>query len=423
MKSADSRYHWMDRFVFVMAVPAIVAYLGLYVMVPDVYTIGPAFLLLLALLASGRLWPGDHLQREDYVFMSALLVYFLAQCLVNLIHGEDISEFDLATRFLAGALVLVFTRRYIVSFGVFFFAVALGSVATGLLALYQMVQGTGGRVTSFDNPIHYGNGALALALVCSAGLVWSVQARNRVLWSLLLLAGFVLGLYASLMSGTRSGWVAAPVIVAVFAYTFFPSFQRHKVAVLIAAALLLLVTVIIVQVESVTQRTAVAVEEFQDYFAEGRNYTSVGLRLDMWKSGLTAFSDNPLVGVGPSGYDVVEQKLIEQGQVHPGIAPFRHLHNQYIDAMAKGGIVGLAAYLYLLLAPFILFMRRVHSSDQVTRALALGGALFISTHAVVNLTQSMLERNIGVMMFIFIPLIIWSVMAKRDDEVRSRQSK
>jgi len=170
----------------------------------------------------------------------------------------------------------------------------------------------------------------------------------------------------------------------------------------------------------VERRTAVAVSEFVDYYEDGRNSTSVGLRLDMWKAGIGAFKQNPLIGSGPTGTDQVVDELIAGGEIHPAVRDFRHLHNQYVEVMARYGIVGLVAYLLLLLVSLRLFMKKTRSDVPQVQALALGGSFFVTLHAIVNLTQSMLERNIGVTMFVFMVVFVWAILKR--EEAKSRRS-
>lgn len=400
-----------------ISVLAIGSYLLLYVLIPDAYVIGPAVLLLLALFGFRWKFVLGGVDRQSKLIVGSLLLYFIAQGIPLLLHGEDISEFDLSTRYLAGALVLLFVLRYSPSAGAFFLLVALGAVCTGAFALYEVAFEGAQRVSAFDNPIHYGNGALALALLSLAGLVWARMQRSGAFWVLLCLMGVVGGIYASLMSGTRSGWVAAPVFLFIGIYVFWRPLVRQK-----RLALPLLFIVIagigaLSQVSSVERRAEVAVSEFVDYFEDGRNGTSVGLRLDMWKAGATAFMANPLIGSGPAGTDAVVNDLIASDSIHPNVQEFRHLHNQYIDVMARYGISGLVGYLLLLGVPFTLFLKKSRSQIAAVSALGFGGCLFIGLHAVVNLTQSMLERNIGVMMFVFMVVFIWGVI--RFEESRS----
>lgn len=392
------------------------SYLLFYVLVPDAYAFGPALILLLALLSFHwkKLLVG--IDSESMALIGVLCLFFLGQALTLTLHGEDVSEFDLSTRYVAAAIVMLFVLRYSISASWFFLLVALGALMAGVYGIYLSEFQEVHRATAFDNPIHYGNGALALGLIAFSGLVWALKQPHRRLWSAILFLGFSGGIYASLVSGTRSGWVALPVVALVGVYAFRQPLVERKV--LLALVIITIASGLIVasQADLVESRTTIAVDEFIDYYEEGRNGTSVGLRLDMWKAGLEAFLRDPLIGSGPTGTDAVVSELIASGQIHPAVQNFRHLHNQYIEVMARHGVIGLTTYILLMAVTFGLFLKKSHSEVLEVKALALGGAFFVTLHAVVNLTQSMLERNIGVTMFVFMIVFIWAVLKR--EEVR-----
>lgn len=407
-----------------VTIAAMGSYFVLYVLTPWAYDTGPAILLLMALVAAVFGWSNlrENVDGESSLMIFTLLGYFLLQASVLMMHGEGLSDFDLSTRYLGASIVLVYLLM-VRSIGAkpFFFAVGVGGALTGGLALYWWgLEGTA-RLKSFDNPIHYGNGALALSCLSLAGLLWAFRQQKRALWSVLFLCGLTGGLVASFLSGTRSGWVAIPLIISVILFAYRDRVLVKKWLIpLIFVAVGLLVAVM-VSVDVVRERTIIAVQQVEQYFEGGVNYTSVGLRLDMYKAGLAAFSENPLIGIGPSGMESKVDAMARAGEIHQNVAHFRHLHNQYIDNMARYGLVGLLSYLALLLVPFFLFLSKARHGLPSVRAIGLAGALFVVLHGVVNLTQSMLERNIGVMMYLFVLVFVWAVLktVEREDQATS----
>ncbi|MFC4259131.1 O-antigen ligase family protein [Marinobacter lacisalsi] len=399
-----------------MAAVAIGAYFIFHVLTPWAYEFGPVLLLLLTFLSLGFQWKqvGQLVDGESLCFLGALGFYFISQVLILIVHGEDISEFDLSFRYLAAGLVLLFLLVNPISAAQIFLFVGVGGLFTGAYSIYLAAFQDAGRVQSFDNPIHFGNGALALSCLCLAGLAWAVSERRGVLWTGLLGVGFAGGLIASLLSGTRSSWVAFPVLVLLVFLAYRDRLLSKKWLLPSFFVAVVLLPVSLASVDLVEQRIQAAAKEFTAYFEEGVNYSSVGTRLDMYKAGLTAFRKNPLIGVGPAGTDAVVGELVQAGEIHSNVGLFRHLHNQYIDNMARYGLVGLVAYLALLIVPFVLFMKKTRSGTPSVKSLGLGGALFVSLHGVANLTQSLLERNVGVMMFVFAMVFIWAVLKREE---------
>ena len=407
-----------------VTIAAMGSYFVFYVLTPWAYHTGPAILLLMALVVAVFGWSNlrESVDGESRLMIFTLLGYFLLQASVLMMHGEGLSDFDLSTRYLGASIVLVFLLMVRpVGAKPFFFSVGVGGALTGSLALYWWGLEGSGRLQSFDNPIHYGNGALALSCLSLAGLSWASRQRYRVLWSALFLCGLTGGLVASFLSGTRSGWVAIPLLVPVIVFAYRDRILDKKWLIPVILAAVGLLVIAMVTVDVVRERSIIAAQQVEQYFEDGANYTSVGLRLDMYKAGLAAFSENPLVGIGPSGMEGKVEAMARAGEIHQNVVHFRHLHNQYIDNMARYGLVGLLSYLALLLVPFFLFLRKARHGLSSVRAIGLAGALFVVLHGVVNLTQSMLERNIGVMMYLFVLVFVWAVLKaeEREDQAAS----
>ena len=126
--AGDSVLSWLSYL-------ALASYLLFYVLVPDAYAFGPSLMLVLALLTYHWKKLRAGVDRESLALMGVLWVFFLSQALTLLVHGEDLSEFDLSTRYLAASLVMLFVLRYAVSAGWFFSLAALGAVMAGAYGL------------------------------------------------------------------------------------------------------------------------------------------------------------------------------------------------------------------------------------------------------------------------------------------------
>src|SRR5690625_6933891 len=94
------------------------------------------------------------------------------------------------------------------------------------------------RATGHTNAIQYGNLSMLLVLWCLAGLMWAHhRARHRLPWVLFLAAGALLGVTASLLSGSRGGWVGLPLVLLVF-YRAYSDIIHKKIQLLIAFILI-----------------------------------------------------------------------------------------------------------------------------------------------------------------------------------------
>lgn len=404
-----------------MVALSVFLYLSSMVLVPSLYNIVPGFLLVMSFLGFRYRKIIRVMDGNDWWFVSLFASYFLCFVVLVLWHGDNISGLDRPSRFLAAAIILTLILRIRVAPLAIFAGGAIGGIGVGSFALYQALVNGASRVTSFDNPIYFGNGALVLALVAFCGLIYGVQKRS---WNrggtLLCAVGFAGAIPALLLSGTRGGWIAVPVVFMVFVWAYRRYVLGHPRV--LAASLVALVAFcsVALSVDIVSNRIDVAVEQTRDYFENDEyEHTSVGARLEMWRAGWLMLLEHPVDGVGVSdeNFDQALQALVDDGRVDERILTFRHLHNQFVDHAAKGGLVALLALLVVFLGPFFLFWRYIGSDSPLIKVNAVLGATFVLSFMVFCFTQGMFSRNIGVMMYVIVPVLAWSVIrhAEADD--------
>ncbi|MGC8120907.1 O-antigen ligase family protein [Marinobacter sp. VGCF2001] len=409
----------LSRFIGV----AVFFYLATLAIVPAVYGYAPGLLLLVAL----GVWRTADIRRamdsRDCLFASGFLIYGVLYVILIAWHQDNVSSFDRPSRFVAAAIILTMLLRVCVPVKAVFTGAAIGALLSGMFAAYEVFVSGVTRVSSFDNAIYFGNGALILALVSFVGLLAELPrcARQRGL-VLLYGCGAIGGVAALLLSGTRGGWLALPVIALVGFWTYRQVLARRPR--LLAATLVVVAALGIVanNMQIVSDRVDAAMSQAQSYFSEHRVQTSVGLRFEMWKAGALMFSAHPVVGVGEREFHGELQALVESGQVDNGLLTFRHLHNQFVDHAAKGGVLAVVALLMVFGVPTVLFWRYLSSGDPMIKSCAFGGVAFTLSFVVFCLTQGMFSRNLGVMMYVILPLFLWAIIRQAERGASDRQA-
>jgi O-antigen ligase len=106
----------------------------------------------------------------------------------------------------------------------------------------------------------------------------------------------------------------------------------------------------------------------------------VAERLAHMLAGLHMFLDHPWLGVGIGNYPAAYPRY----QVAPvWVNPLGHAHNYYINIAAEAGVVGLAAFLVLLVWAFVIAARLYRrAADPWARTIALGALGVLATVAV-----------------------------------------
>ena len=114
------------------------------------------------------------------------------------------------------------------------------------------------------------------------------------------------------------------------------------------------------------------------------NYARTNVkRWDMWSATWQSVKANPLVGIGFGAYPVAITKYHDgSGDLRP-----RQAHNDYLDLLACGGILGFALVAWFV----IVFVReargRLRTTDSFRRAACLGalvGLFGVAAHSLVD---------------------------------------
>lgn len=117
---------------------------------------------------------------------------------------------------------------------------------------------------------------------------------------------------------------------------------------------------------------------------------STSFRFTLWRSALTAFSEHPLVGVGPYNYG---RALLRRNDPDLPRRQVTTAHNLYLNTAAETGLLGLAAGTWMMLAGGRAFWRRWRSTtapDERIRLGAAGAALVgLAAHSMVDTFTAM----------------------------------
>lgn len=281
----------------------------------------------------------------------------------------------LLTLLLCGLAALAIPRLRL-STAALFGAFAFTGIAVGGWALWQRIVGSASRVNGHE-PLHailFGNLALTTGLLCLAGLAWAWRRPQPRRWLLLCGVGALGGLAGSILSGTRGGWLALPLASLIFYRAYLVNWPRLWRVGLVMLATLLLVGVYALPQTGVRERVAQAVNDVQSY-QPGKAHSSVGIRLELYRTGLGLIREKPLSGYSLEGYQNAMQSLHDQGAVHRLVAKNWHVHNDILHAGLRYGVIGALATLALYIWPLWYFTRCLHKGSLEQRPVAVAGLL------------------------------------------------
>jgi O-antigen ligase len=138
----------------------------------------------------------------------------------------------------------------------------------------------------------------------------------------------------------------------------------------------------------------VPVERYTGEYRYSMVQSSLGQRLQMWGVAWQMFKTAPLTGIGTAAYMDRAQQMVNAGKAPPITAIYDHPHNEFLDALATRGLVGLAALLLLLGLPGWLFARGLRSDDPIRMGASLAGLLVVVGFVMFGISETMLVHSI-----------------------------
>lgn len=375
--------HFFPAAVFLVGSAALV--------VPGGYSLG-FYLLCFAGLGLWVKLRGRLLPQETRYFFWPLLAYALGQMTLALYEKWAMREF---ANYLPFVLVLFGVwgiRRYKPKVEWFWAGLAVGAIGAAVLSGYQAMA-LGMRAGGHTHPIQFGNVALLLGVLCVVRALVGHQG-----WSMrvLMWAGFVAGLAASVWSQTRGGWLAVLLIFVWILVNATRAWGAYKRAALLLGMLLVLAVPAFQPNGVVQSRIAEAGREVKAFFEDDKQDTSVGARLAMWSVAIDEIGHAPVLGHGNQGWIEVRDAAVADGRLSSFSSGFTHLHNEYLNVTFKRGLVGLALYLALYLVPMLMFFKPYLQDECANvRAFAMAGMVIPMMFMDFGLTQTFLSHNSG----------------------------
>ena len=336
---------------------------------------------------------------------AALVIYLLVFILYRfLMHGHN-NEMDNPSR----ALLFLPLLWYPFSFNLkgLLDKIFIGSAIGGVIACFVASYGKWVLHAERAFPDKYmyiqaGDMSMSLALFALVGMIWMLQKKNHFKLGIMFV-GFLGGVFASVISGSRGGWLILLPVLIWLVIASRTLVGKKALSVVVVTLLIVIIGVIVAPHSEVEKRYNEAIMNIVQYQEDNPN-TSVGQRIDMWKSAWIAIQGKPIVGWGVQGMTQKKEDLIRRHIVSPEIRQFTHVHNQYLNDWAERGILGLLSLLSIFIVPFIVCVRYIRKAIKGSPqyVMAVLGAIHILAVASYGLSQGFLEHNSGNMFYFFI---------------------
>lgn len=139
-------------------------------------------------------------------------------------------------------------------------------------------------------------------------------------------------------------------------------------------------------------------------------------RQEIWRATWKMIKDHPLAGVGFNGYlAMIPQYHEASGEMTPHEA-----HNDYLELLASGGVIGVVLALWFLFLFVKATSRGFRARDQFRRAACLGacaGLFAVAVHSVVDFG---LHITVNALVFMALLIVAVAIVAGDRSELRPR---
>jgi len=369
------------------------------------YALGAAILLLGGLACLVRI-PAARLRRQDTILITLLCAMFGVGLFSYLYHRDIPRVLDLPSRYLLSVPVLLLMLAYPPRRAWVWAGIIAGSALAAGIAAWQLQVLDTGRAMGVTGVIQFGNMGLMLGTFCVAALAEVGSYPRATLWRIACAIGALCGVYTSLASASRGGWLAVPFILIIFALAFINR-RNIKYAAGVAGVVIVALVIAAFSIPTIEERYDQAVSDITLYEA-GQPNTSLGLRFDMYKSLSAIIPQKPWLGWSTADYAAEQHRLVEEKFVSPVILDMANTHNTFLELWVFQGIFAVVILLALLCWALYQFVRLLRHSDARVQVPAICGASLVVGYTIFSQSQVMLGRNNTLMFFLIALAVMWA---------------
>lgn len=189
-------------------------------------------------------------------------------------------------------------------------------------------------------------GFIMIGLLCFAARLFKWRRSSIIIW----ISVMCLCVYTVAASQTRACWLAliATTIITFVYYFFGKNKKTIKIKYILIAAIIALIagSVIYKSMGHILEKRIGSESGVIQHIIKGDlenvPYTSIGIRIHMWRASVEKIKERPLTGWGSNGQYIA---IHDTNWIPENIKQeFGHIHNIYIALLTDYGVIGLIFY-------------------------------------------------------------------------------
>jgi O-antigen ligase len=365
-------------------------------------------------------------------FAGLFLSIFLSQIFRSAIH---FAAFDGPSRILLAGVVFLLLKRLSIPYT----KILSIAIPVGLICVFLSVQLNAGAywgeryATYFVDPNTLGSQTFILALLSLLMIGWGGKKSTALI--ILLALGGILGLYISVGSGSRGGWLTAPFILLLIFFLRLGDISQvdssQKRVMWFQTSIIFISTAIAILMgfyfsNNLSERVIGGYFEVRNWFSGSNLEGSAGIRLSMWKFGMQFANESLLFGYGE------EKNMMQVLQNSPlniaanetaiNTMALTGPHSDILSKLLSSGLFGLGAYLSLLLVPFFIFWKYRNSLDFNIKQAARIGLFYIAGIFIAGLSNEQLSLKYLCTFYGLMITVLLAQVLQRPSAVRINSS-
>ncbi|WP_086981671.1 O-antigen ligase family protein [Vibrio aphrogenes] len=295
----------------------------------------------LLLLYRKKAWSWKYKTRQQLYTSIAMLAFVFYLVLLQIYHGADrglIRTIGLITLYYYLFPLHRFNERWVIT------AILFNALGLAYL-IYQNTYLTNINRLVVDaqlmNPIPFATYCMLAAIT---QVHYAIKVSSIYLKGLCLIAS-VISITGMLLTDTRGVALALIFIALMILIKLLISRSKSFITLSILAFTILSVFIGTILKDTFVTRYNQTQSEIHQ-IQNGNLNTSIGLRFQIWNSGIQTLMDYPILGIGSKNFRPEFKKHYEQGLITKNVVRFNpmHYHNQFLDMAVKNGVMGLILF-------------------------------------------------------------------------------
>jgi len=266
-------------------------------------------------------------------------------------------------------------------------------ISTALISLYAVIQYLGYNPTehfipalrgyenrpgsTIGNPNFLGK---FLVLVMPLYVSWYCVSKNR-REKILILGGLLVSFSALIINFTRASWFAFAFSILVLAFLLQKKIVWSRQKELLAIGVALVCMLALWQIQSSIKKQSVSgkpTPTVTSRIAKTFDLQKGGIngRMYLWGKALELIKERPLLGYGLDTHELAFRKFnLDYSRRFNVFGVIDRSHNNYLDMAIAQGLLGLSAYLWIMITFLILLIKTLTAEPDMTRTIWYCGVI------------------------------------------------